>query len=160
MNSSRQTILVVDDDANIRRVVEINLRISGYDVITAKNGEEGLAAVARYSPQLLVLDVTMPGMNGYEVAQQLQENAKTAEIPIVFLTARAQDEDVLAGWDAGADWYMTKPFDPARLCSVITDILNLKPDARRQRSSRIAEVVRLEMQRKRETSRPRRGRAG
>lgn len=159
MSTPRQTILVVDDDPNIRRVVEINLRINGYDVVTAKNGEECLAAVARYKPALLVLDITMPGMNGLQVAEELQEEPETADIPIVFLTARAQDEDVLAGWEAGADWYMTKPFDPSRLCSVITDILSLKPDARRQRAKRIAEVVKIEMQRKREASRPRRSRS-
>ena len=117
------TILVVDDDPKVVRVVEINLAQEGYQIRTAADGEEALAAVARERPDLVLLDVMMPRMDGFEALKRLKADPATAEIPIIMLTARAQDEDVFEGYGTGAQWYLTKPFDPTELRRVVRHLL-------------------------------------
>ena len=118
-----QTVLVVDDDPKLVRIVEINLTQEGYRVRTAGDGEAALAAVAEERPDLVVLDVMMPGIDGFEVLKRLKADAASADIPVVMLTARAQDEDVFEGYGMGAQWYLTKPFEPEELRRVVRHLL-------------------------------------
>jgi len=117
------TILVVDDDPGVVRVVEINLTQEGYQVRTAGDGEEALASIAQAPPDLIVMDVMMPRLDGFETLKRLKGDPATAEIPILMLTARAQDEDVFEGYGTGAQWYLTKPFDPVELRRVVRHLL-------------------------------------
>jgi len=122
-----ETILVVDDDPGIVRVVEINLTQEGYQVCKAADGEEALASIAAAPPDLVVLDVMMPKMDGFEALKRLKGDPATADIPIIMLTARAQDEDVFEGYGTGAQWYLPKPFDPLELRQVVRHLLNTRP---------------------------------
>lgn len=117
-------ILAVDDEKHIVRLVQVNLERQGYEVITANDGKEALEKVASEHPDLLVLDVMMPYMDGFEVLQTLRRNPETAEIPVIMLTAKAQDADVFRGWQSGVDLYLTKPFNPMELISFVKRIFN------------------------------------
>ena len=108
-------ILVVDDDKNVVQIIAVNLRYEGLEVIEAYDGEEALAKVAAEKPDLILLDIMMPIIDGIEVCRRLKKNPQTANIPIIMLTAKTTDGDVLAGWEAGADDYLTKPFNPLGL---------------------------------------------
>lgn len=115
-------ILAVDDEKHIVRLVQINLQKAGYEVTTASNGREALESVAEQHPDLIVMDVMMPEMDGFAALQKLKENPATAKIPVIMLTAKAQDEDVFKGWKSGADLYLTKPFNPAELLTFVKRI--------------------------------------
>lgn len=117
------TILVVDDEPAVVRLVELNLTQEGHQVRTAGDGEEALASVAQQRPDLVVLDVMMPKLDGFETLKRLKSDPVTADIPILMLTARAQDEDVFEGYGTGAQWYLTKPFDPMELRRVVRHLL-------------------------------------
>lgn len=108
-------ILVVDDDRNLRKIIATNLELAGYDVTLAADGREALAVLEHLRPDLVVLDVMMPAMDGYEVARQIRRHPSNGNVPIIMLTAKAEVEDKLSGFDAGADDYMTKPFGPQEL---------------------------------------------
>ena len=114
-------ILVVDDEPNIADVVSMALRFHGFEVETAGTGEEALAAVERFRPQLMVLDVMLPDMEGFEVAQRL--GAERSRVPIMFLTARDAAEDKLRGLTTGGDDYMTKPFSLEELVARMRGLL-------------------------------------
>jgi DNA-binding NarL/FixJ family response regulator len=116
-------ILVVDDEAKLLRAVAVDLRAEGYDVATARSGAEALALVAQSLPDLIVSDIRMPGMDGYQFARRLRENARTAIIPVIFLTAKDTSADRIEGFRSGVDAYITKPFEPDELLVVITGIL-------------------------------------
>jgi len=116
-------ILVVDDEAKLLRAVAVDLRGEGYDVATARSGAEALALVAQSLPDLIVSDIRMPGMDGYQLARRLRENQRTAIIPIIFLTAKDTSADRIEGFRAGVDAYITKPFEPDELLVVIAGIL-------------------------------------
>jgi two-component system, OmpR family, alkaline phosphatase synthesis response regulator PhoP len=103
-------ILAVDDERHIVRLVEVNLQRAGYEVVTAYDGREALEKVKSENPDLVVLDVMMPYMDGFEVLKNLKADPATAEIPVIMLTAKAQDADVFRGWQSGVDCYLTKPF--------------------------------------------------
>lgn len=109
------TVLVVDDDVVIQKLLQVNFEMEGYDVMTAGDGEEGLAKAQAEHPDAIVLDVMMPKMDGLEVARRLKADDATRAIPIVLLSAKAQQADVQAGQATGADEYLTKPFDPLEL---------------------------------------------
>ena len=116
-------ILVVDDEAKLLRAVAVDLRGEGYDVATARSGAEALALIAQSLPDLIVSDIRMPGMDGYQLARRLRENARTAIIPIIFLTAKDTSADRIEGFRSGVDAYITKPFEPDELLVVIAGIL-------------------------------------
>ncbi len=118
-----RTILVVDDDPKVIRVVEINLTQEGHQVRTAGDGEAALVDIAMERPDLVILDVMMPRMDGFETLKRLKGDPATAEIPVIMLTARAQDEDVFVGYGTGAQWYLTKPFEPGELRRVVGHLL-------------------------------------
>lgn len=115
-------ILAVDDEKHIVRLVQVNLERQGYQVVTANDGKEALEKVESERPDLVVLDVMMPYMDGFEVLQNLRRNASTRDIPVIMLTAKAQDADVFKGWQSGVDCYLTKPFNPMELISFVKRI--------------------------------------
>jgi two-component system alkaline phosphatase synthesis response regulator PhoP/two-component system response regulator VicR len=115
-------ILAVDDEKHIVRLVQVNLERQGYEVVTANDGKEALKKVEEERPDLLVLDVMMPYMDGFEVLQNLRRNPETRDIPVIMLTAKAQDADVFKGWQSGVDCYLTKPFNPMELISFVKRI--------------------------------------
>ena len=118
----RKKILVVDDERHIVRLVQVNLERAGYQVVSAFDGKEALKKVESEKPQLLVLDVMMPHMDGFEVLKRLRANAATKDIPVIMLTAKAQDADVFRGWASGVDCYLTKPFNPMELLTFVKRI--------------------------------------
>jgi two-component system alkaline phosphatase synthesis response regulator PhoP/two-component system response regulator VicR len=122
-------ILVCDDERHIVRLIQVNLERKGYQVITAYDGKEGLEKVRSEKPDLLVLDVMMPYMDGFEVLKSLRREPETESLPVIMLTAKAQDKDVFEGYHYGADMYLTKPFNPMELVSFVERI------ARAQNSS-------------------------
>ncbi|MBO7394053.1 MAG: response regulator, partial [Abditibacteriota bacterium] len=121
-------ILVCDDEKNIRRLVQVNLERAGYKVVTASDGKEALQQVVKERPELIVLDIMMPYMDGFEVLQNLRRNASTREIPVIMLTAKSQDSDIFRGWQSGVDCYLTKPFTPVELVSFVNRIFDTTVD--------------------------------
>ena len=117
-------ILAVDDERHIVRLVEANLQRAGYQVVTAYDGREALEKVKAEEPDLIVLDVMMPYMDGFEVLKNLKADPVTAEIPVIMLTAKAQDADVFRGWQSGVDCYLTKPFNPMELLTFVKRIFD------------------------------------
>ncbi|HEX8556896.1 MAG TPA: response regulator transcription factor [Pyrinomonadaceae bacterium] len=118
-----ERLLVVDDEPNLLVAVGACLRGEGFDVVTARSGAEALARVAESAPDLIVSDVRMPGMDGYQLARRLRSNPRTALTPVVFLTAKDETSDRVEGFRAGVDAYLTKPFEPDELVAVIRSIL-------------------------------------
>ncbi|MEH1866027.1 MAG: response regulator transcription factor [Nostoc sp.] len=120
MSGHKGKILVVDDEASIRRILETRLSMIGYDVVTASDGEEALSTFRVSTPDLIVLDVMMPKLDGYGVCQELR---KESDVPIIMLTALGNVADRITGLELGADDYMTKPFSPKELEARIACIL-------------------------------------
>jgi len=116
--------MAVDDERHIVRLIQVNLERSGYQVITAFDGPDALKKVESEKPDLIVLDVMMPKMDGFEVLKRLQANPETREIPVIMLTAKAQDADVFRGWASGVSAYLTKPFNPLELITFVKRILS------------------------------------
>jgi len=125
-----ETILVVDDDPDIARFVEVNLRSAGYDVAVASDGEQALEKAAELRPDLVLLDVMMPRIDGFEVAQRLRRNPQTANTSIIMLTAKALSTDKVLGLTAGADDYIIKPFDPIELLARVKGTLRRAKEMR------------------------------
>ena len=110
-----KTVLAVDDEKHIVRLVQVNLQRGGYDVVTASDGKQALDMIEANPPDMVISDVMMPQMDGFELLKRLKQNPVTRELPIIMLTAKAMDSDVYEGWRAGADVYLTKPFNPQEL---------------------------------------------
>ena len=125
-----EQILVVDDDPDIARFVEVNLRSAGYDVAVAGDGEEALEKAGDMRPDLVLLDVMMPRIDGFEVAQRLRKNPQTANTSIIMLTAKALSADKVTGLQAGADDYIIKPFDPIELLARVKGTLRRAKEMR------------------------------
>ena len=126
-SSAAHRVLVVDDEPNLAEVVTMALRFQGFVVETAGTGREALAAVTSFKPQLIVLDVMLPDMEGFEVARRL--GSQRAGVPIIFLTARDSTEDKVRGLSGGGDDYMTKPFSLEELVARIRTCLLYTSDA-------------------------------
>ena len=118
-DSGPALILVADDDPVIVRLLQVNFKLEGYDVETAAHGEEALRKARDLRPALILLDVMMPGVDGWEVARRLKTDDATNEIPVLFLSARAQEEDRRRGMELGVTEYVTKPFDPGELVELV-----------------------------------------
>ncbi|MFT5285581.1 MAG: two-component system alkaline phosphatase synthesis response regulator PhoP [Planctomycetota bacterium] len=112
---SRETVLVIEDEPDIVELIQYWLEREGYVVLTAMDGEKGLAEALRHEPDLILLDVMMPGMDGLEVCRHLREAKATENTPLIMLTARSEETDVVVGLELGADDYVTKPFSPRQL---------------------------------------------
>jgi DNA-binding response OmpR family regulator len=117
-------ILLVEDEKNIILGVSICLRTAGLQVEVAEDGVEALRKISESKPDLVLLDLVMPKLNGLDVLQSIKENPETRDIPVIILSARAQEEDIQRAMDLGASEYMAKPFKPAELLDVIDSVLN------------------------------------
>ena len=117
-------LLVVDDDPGLLLAVSDTLRAEGYDVATARRGADALVRVAETLPDLIISDIRMPGMDGYQLVRNLRSNARTRLVPIVFLSAKDETADRIEGFRTGVDAYITKPFDSEELATVVASILN------------------------------------
>lgn len=105
-------LLIIEDEADIRELISFNLEMSGYEVEKARDGEEGLAMARSSAFDLIILDLMLPGMDGLKVCSQLKREPDTKSVPVIMLTARSEDDDVVEGLETGADDYVTKPFSP------------------------------------------------
>jgi len=117
------TILVIDDEPDLLELVEFNLKKDGYEVIVAKNGQSGLEIAQKHVPDLIVLDLMMPGIDGLEVCRQLRGDTRTRQIPMIMLTAKSAEADRVVGLELGADDYVTKPFSPRELIARVRALL-------------------------------------
>jgi len=120
---SRGRILVVDDEIYIVHILDFSLGMEGYEVITALDGEEALQKVKEAKPDLIVLDIMMPKMDGYETCKVLKSSDETKDIPIILLSAKGRNVDMQTGYDVGANEYITKPFSPRKLVERINAML-------------------------------------
>lgn len=118
-------VLVADDDPDIRELVALRLARAGYRVETARDGLEAFDRGVELVPDLVVLDVSMPGQDGFETSRRLREDPRTSHVPVVFLTARTRDEDVLTGYARGGDGYVTKPFEPEELVARVAALVGV-----------------------------------
>ena len=116
-------ILVADDEPTIVRLMEFILARQGHEMIVAVNGEEALQKIRTEQPDLVLLDIMMPRIDGYEVARLLRDDPATAGLPIIMLSAKAQEEDIRRGVEVGVDEYVTKPFSPEHLVHVVSEYL-------------------------------------
>jgi DNA-binding response OmpR family regulator len=134
--------LVIDDEAPIRLLCRVNLEAEGVDVLEAADGATGLELAKREKPDAILLDVMMPGLDGWSVAERLLSDEETAAIPIIFLTARADLRDRVRGMDAGGLDYVTKPFNPVELASLVREVVDAVARGEREqlRTERIAEL--------------------
>lgn len=122
-HSPRRRVLAVEDDPDILRQIQFILERGGYAVGTARTGREAVIALMRDRFDLVISDIMMPEMDGMELLDYLRRDPSLATLPVILLTAKTQDSDVMAGYQAGADMYLTKPFDPAELLSFVQRIL-------------------------------------
>ncbi len=126
---ARETILVVDDEEDILDLVEYNLARDGYRVSCAASGEAALKAARTQLPDLVVLDLMLPGVDGLEVCKRLKADARTQHIPVIMLTAKGEEADVVTGLELGADDYISKPFSPRVLAARVKTVLRRRPAA-------------------------------
>ncbi len=139
-------ILIVDDNAANLDILETRLAAHGYDIITASDGAEGLALAMERKPDLILLDIMMPKMDGIEVCRRLKSEPSLPFIPIILVTAKAEAEDVVAGLEAGGDEYLTKPVDQKSLVARVKSMLRIKElhDTTQEQAERIeADAARL-----------------
>jgi len=116
-------ILIAEDEPDIRELVTFMLRFAGYEVVAAANGEDAVLTAARELPDLVLLDVRMPRMTGYEACRLMRANPDLRNVPVVFLSAKGQDTEIRSGMDAGAEEYLLKPFSPMDLTNRVRAIL-------------------------------------
>jgi two-component system alkaline phosphatase synthesis response regulator PhoP len=118
-----EKILIVDDEEDIRELLRYNLSMEGYDIVSADSGEKAIEKAVELIPDLIVLDLMLPGIGGLEVAKELKNKSDTKNIPIIMLTARGEEVDIVTGLELGADDYITKPFSPRILTARIKAVL-------------------------------------
>ena len=141
--SDQKRVLVVDDEPDVLLLGRVNLEFEGYQVSTAPDGEAGLEACRELRPDVVLLDVMMPKMDGWQVLEAIKADEELQQIPVVMLTAKVQDEDQIRGWSAGAAEYITKPFSPLSLSQVIGDVIANDPEEEAQRRRMILEKLKL-----------------
>jgi two-component system, OmpR family, alkaline phosphatase synthesis response regulator PhoP len=140
------TVLVVDDEAPIRLLCRVNLEAEGMNVLEAADGDRGLELARSELPDVILLDVMMPGRSGWEVAEELLADETTSGIPIIFLTARAEIRDRAKGIDLGGVDYVTKPFNPVELAPLVQDLVRRveggeRDDLRREKFAEVRELL-------------------
>jgi CheY-like chemotaxis protein len=119
-----KTILIADDDPTIIKLLQVNLEMEGYDVVTASDGQDAVEKAAERKPDLIILDIMMPRLDGWAAREALAGMPEVASTPVIFLSARAQQADLRRGYEAGVAEYVTKPFDPTTLLDIIAQILD------------------------------------
>jgi len=124
MATEGKRILICDDDPAILRVLEVNLEVEGYDVLLAHHGEEAYEVAKASQPDLIILDIMMPRLDGYQTCEKLKGDPATSPIPVVFLSAKAQQSDIDKGKAFGVADYLTKPFDPTDLLDVVERLVS------------------------------------
>ncbi|HEX6491815.1 MAG TPA: response regulator [Gaiellaceae bacterium] len=142
-------VLVIDDEAPIRLLCRVNLEAEGMTVLEASDGDAGLEVARAERPDVILLDVMMPGRNGWEVAEELLADERTTGIPIVFLTARAEVKDRAKGIDLGGVDYVTKPFNPIELAPLVEDLVRRveggeRDELRREKFAELRQLVERE----------------
>jgi two-component system alkaline phosphatase synthesis response regulator PhoP len=142
-------VLVIDDEAPIRLLCRVNLEAEGMEVIEASDGPSGLEQARTHAPDVILLDVMMPALDGWRVAEQLIDDERTQDIPIIFLTARAEFRDRARGLDIGGVDYVTKPFNPLELAPLVRDLLarierGERDDLRREKLSELRALMESE----------------
>jgi len=120
---SKVSILIVEDDTDIQRLLAYNLRAAGYEVLTCEEGYEALTIAKQRLPEMILLDLMIPGLDGFEVCKELKRSAETRNIPVIILTARGEEVDRVVGLELGADDYVVKPFSPRELILRVRAIL-------------------------------------
>jgi two-component system phosphate regulon response regulator PhoB len=120
---SRETVLVVEDEEDILEVVQHNLQREGYNALCVASGEEAIRVAREHVPDLLLLDLMLPGLGGYDVCKSLKSDPRTAHIPVIFVTARSEASDAVTGLEAGADDFISKPFSPKILLARVKAVL-------------------------------------
>lgn len=143
MTGERARILVVDDEPDVRLLCRVNLEFEGYEVVEASDGEEAMARVRETSPDVVLLDVMLPTMDGWEVLAAIKADGALRDLPVVMLTAKAQEQDQIRGWSEGAADYITKPFSPLALSQVLEDVLATAPEEEERRRRLILEKLQL-----------------
>lgn len=141
--SDQRTVLVVDDEPDVLLLCRVNLEFEGYAVIEAADGEAAMELVRAERPDVVLLDVMMPTMDGWEVLAAIKGDAELADIPVVMLTAKVQDQDQIRGWSQGVADYITKPFSPLVLSQVLQDVLSTDPAEEARRRQMILEKLQL-----------------
>jgi two-component system alkaline phosphatase synthesis response regulator PhoP len=119
----KKKILIVDDEKQLVSLVSLHMKMSGYEVLSAKDGEEALAIAREETPDLIILDLMLPKIDGWEVCKRLRTESKIGDIPVIMLTARSEAGDKLKGFECGADDYVTKPFSPRELVARVKRVL-------------------------------------
>jgi DNA-binding response OmpR family regulator len=137
---SRETILIVDDEEDIIELIKYNLKSEGYTILTAMTGEEAIKMAKNFQPDLLVLDLMLPGIDGLEVTRYLKKEDMTMDIPIVMVTAKGEESDIVTGLELGANDYISKPFSPKELTARIRAIL------RRRQKTTIGDPPRIKQE--------------
>jgi len=120
---ARAKVLVVDDEEYIQPILNFSFGAEGYDVVTASDGEEGVSKAKDEKPDVIVMDIMMPKMDGYEACKQIKTDPQTKDIPVILLTAKGRDADRKLGSEVGADDYVVKPFSPGRLIERVEGIM-------------------------------------
>jgi DNA-binding response OmpR family regulator len=136
-----EKILIVDDDATMANLLSTVLEFEGFRPLKALSGDEAIRMVKEEAPDLVLLDIMMPGMDGFEVLAHLRKDPRTEKMPVIMLTARTEDRDMFEGWRRGADEYVTKPFDPHRLVEVIGEVLARSYEERLEERARHVEYL-------------------
>ena len=141
--ADRRRVLVVDDEPDVLLLCRVNLEFEGYEVMEASDGVEAMSRVRERRPDVVLLDVMMPRMDGWQVLSELKSDDELKDIPVVMLTAKVQDQDQIRGWSSGASEYITKPFSPLSLSQVLEDVLADGPDEEERRRSMVLDKLRL-----------------
>ena len=135
-------VLVVDDDADVRRLCGMNLVWDGHEIIEASGGAEGLELISSEAPDVVLLDIMMPNIDGLEALRRIRLSEESVDMPVVLISARVGIEDQIEGWAAGADGYITKPFSPSDLTQALDRARNLDPGERQaQRDVRLRQLA-------------------
>ena len=139
-------VLVIDDEAPIRLLCRVNLEAEGMEVLEASDGPTGLEKARNEEPDVILLDVMMPGLDGWQVAEELLDSDSTSSIPIVFLTARAEARDRARGLDLGGIDYVTKPFNPIELAPLVLDLIDRvdrgeRDELRREKLAELRDLI-------------------
>jgi two-component system phosphate regulon response regulator PhoB len=135
---AKETVMIVDDEQDICELIAYNLEREGYSVTMVNSGEDAIAHTQKILPDIIVLDLMLPGIDGLGVCKQLKMNEATSEIPIIMLTAKTEDSDIISGLEVGADDYITKPFSPKVLIARIRAVLRRNRD---EEKTEIAERI-------------------
>lgn len=131
--SEVRTVLVVDDEPDVQLLCRVNLEFEGYRVLEAADGQQALDRLADEPVDVVLLDVMLPKLDGWQVLERIKSDPRTKDVPVVMLTAKVQDQDQVRGWSGGAAEYITKPFSPLSLSQVVHDVLATNPDDEERR---------------------------